>query len=70
MEAGDHLSALGGACAFRVWRAAVCFLPSGVVASGFFAQRDLSMAAGSERIYMDRSGGSRLFDVCTRAPLA
>src|SRR5208282_2074927 len=63
VEAGDFLSAMGGAGAVWFWRASVYFLSAGVVDFGRRAERDLSLEAGLEYLHLDRTGSCGGVDV-------
>lgn len=70
MEAGDRVSALGGAGAFRLWRAAVHFLSAGVVDSRGGGQFDFSLDMGSQRLRLDCAGRRGRIHVHVGPPVA
>src|ERR1700678_2343324 len=62
MEARDFLSALGGAGAVWLWRAAVHFLSAGVMDSGSGAERHLSLDCGGQNLHLARTHrGGRIY---------
>src|SRR5258708_40113263 len=52
MAPGNFFPALGGGCQFRLWRAAICFLSSGIVDLGGRARVRLTLANGSGSVHL------------------
>jgi hypothetical protein len=70
METWDRISALGGAGALRIWRAAIHFLSARVVGVGSGTEQDFSLGRSFGHLHLAGAGGGGRGDVFVSAAMA